>query len=361
MSNRNKKGLWYPDIFLEYIKGYGPLGEAMRDGMEGLNKIIEGMQWSLFPSRSVPVPGYPGRTTQGHDYFQIEHPNPTIREALQRYFIEMRHRGGDSLFGNYGDLSDLFSRSMSDLFLYGKAFYAIEWGEVDINGLKITLPTSFNHLHSVTTRRAWIGGFVQTYSWLAYLTEYHFRRELWGQPKPSRKFKFADDEIVYFKYPFGSKTPVRKTYKQVRKLRDFWKLGLDQGRANNEPDIHTLSLEKARHTLLNQAKREHDILKAKVRKEFGNTLEAGLNITQFYDVYTVGRYKKYLNALRRFYVKEFNEQVLRPIALKNKWGVIPILTFGHFQTDDEIERALQDFREQKLDVNGFILAVVKKP
>ncbi len=361
MRNNNKKGLWYPDIFLEYIKGYGPLGKAMRDGMEGLSKIIEGMQWSLFPSRSVPVPGYSGRTMQSHDYFQIEHPNSTVREALQYYFIEMRHHGEGRLFDNYGDLSDFFSRTMNDLYLYGKAFYSMEWGKVDIKGLKLTLPTSFNHLHAVTTRRAWLGGFVQKYSWVSYLTEYHFRRELWGRPKPPRKFKFSDDEIVHFKYPFSGKTPVQKTYKQVRKLRYFWELGLNQGKANNEPDIHTFSLEKARYTLLNKAKREHGIRRAKVRKEFGNTLEADLNITQFYDIYTVGRYKKYLNALRRFYIKEFNEQVLRPIALKNKLEVVPVLTLDYFQTDDEIERAVQAFRDQKMDVNGFITAVVKKP
>jgi len=361
MRNKNEKGLWYPDIFLEYIKGYGPIGEAMRDGMEGLDKIIEGMQWSLFPSRSIPVPGYPERTMQSYDYFRIEHHNPAIQEALQSYFIETRHRSGDSLFDNYGDLSDFFSRSMNNLYLYGKAFYAMEWEEVDISDLKLTLPISFNRLHPVTTRRSLMGGFVQVYSWVAYLTEYHFRRELWGRPKPSRKFKFTDDEIVYFKYPFGNKTPVQKTYRQVRKLRNFWKLGLDQGKANNEPDTHTFSLERARYSFLNQAKREHDICKAKVRKEFGNTLEADLNITQFYYVYTVARYKKYLNALRRFYVREFNEQVLKPIGLKNGWGILPILTFGHFQSDEEIEKAMQDFKEQKMDVNGFILAVVKKP
>ena len=360
MRNKNKKGLWYPDIFLEYIKGYGPLGVAMRDGLEGLSKIIEAMQWSLFPSYSVPLPDYPGSTVQSHDYFQIDHPDQAIREALQRYFIEMRHRGSDALFDNYGDLSDFFSRTMNDLYFYGKSFYAIEWGEVDINGLKLELPKSFNHLYAVTTRRAWFGGFVQKYSWVSYLTQDHFR-ERWGEPKPPRKFKFTDDEMVCFEYPFGNKTPVRKTYKQVQKLRDFWRFGLDQGKANIEPDNHTFSLEKARHTILNQAKREHDIRKAKVRREFGNTLEGGLDITQFYDIYTVARYKKYLNALRRFYVKEFNEQVLSPIAQKNKWGAIPILTFGHFQANDEIERAIQDFREQKMDVNGFIVAVVKKP
>ncbi len=360
MKNRNQKGLWYPDFFLEYIKGYGPLGAAMRDGLEGLNKIIEGMQWSLFPSRSVPLPGYPGRTTQEHDYFHIEHPDPVIQSTLQRYFIQMRHRGADALFDNYGDLSDFFSRTMSNLYLYGKSFYAIEWGQAEMNGLQLALPKSFKHLDSLTTRKAWLGGFVQKYSWISYLTQDHFR-ERWGAPKPPRKFKFADDEIVCLEYPFGGKTPVQKTYKQVRRLRNFWQLGLDQGKANIEPDSHTFSLEKARHTIMNQAKREHDICRAKVRKEFGNTLEGDLGITQFYDIYTVARYKKYLNALRRFYVKEFNEQVLKPIAQKNNWGVVPILTFEHFQTDEEIDQALQDFKEQKMDVNGFIAAVVKKP
>lgn len=360
MRNRNEKGLWYPDIFLEHIKGYGPLGAAMRDGLEGLNKIIEGMQWSLFLSRPVPVPGYPGHTMQSHDYFQIEHPDSAIREALQRYFIEMRHRGADALFDNHGNLSDFFSGTVSNLYLYGKSFYSIEWGQVNISGLQLTLPISFNHLDSLTVRRAWVGGYAQKYSWISYLTQDHFRQH-WGATKPPRKFKFTEDEIVCFEYPFGRETPVRKTYKQVRKLRDFWQLGLDQGKANIEPDSHSLSLEKARHTIMNQAKREHDIRRAKVRKEFGNTLEGDLGLTQFYDVYTVARYKKYLNALRHFYVREFNEQVLRPIAQKNNWEVIPILTFGYFQTDEEIDQAVQEFKEQKMDVNGFIAVVVKKP
>jgi len=329
--------------------------------MEGLRNIIDAMQWNLFPSRSVPLASHPGYTTQEHDYFHIGHPDLAIQEALQKYFVDLRHRGGDSLFEGRDNLAGFFSRTLHDIYLYGKAFYAIEWNEVSLKGLQIILPKSFNSINALTTKRSLFGGFVQAYSLVAYYFGYHFVGPHWGEPKPQRTFRFTEDEIVHFKFPFGSKTPVRKTYKQVPKLRDFWKLGLDQGKSGLEPDSHTLSLEKARHTIFNQAKRERDIRKAKVRKQFGNTLEGDLNITQFYDVYTVARYKKYLNNLRNYYVAEFNNQVLARIAEKNKWEVAPVLTFDHFQTNQEIDQALQDFKDQKMDVNGFILAVVKKP
>ena len=87
MSKKNEEnGLWFPDAYLEYIKGYSSLHKAVQDGLEGLRKEIDTIKGSLFPRVDVPVIDQPGYVTHEHNYFHIKLPaNDGLTDSLEKY------------------------------------------------------------------------------------------------------------------------------------------------------------------------------------------------------------------------------------------------------------------------------------
>ena len=356
-----EKGLWFTDNFKHYIKGYSALTKAVDDGLEGLRNMVDAFQYAIFPSREVPSPRHLGYVTHEHDYFHISHPNDKTKEVLESYFLDKHSRFSEGLYEGRDNLSDMFSMSLRNLLIYGKSFCAIEWQEVEISKKKYILPTSFHALDVSSTRKSFFGsGFRQKYSLISYFTDHQFKK-LYGEDETyKRKFKFKDEEVIYFKYPFHGKSPVQRTYKLVPVLRNFWQFGINQQRTSLEPDNHTIALEKARYKTYKNKNRENLLLKSKLMTTFKNVVSPGLNITQYYDVYTVIRYRKHLNDLRNYLVEEFNKQVLQRVAEKNEWKVVPVLSFDYFQTNTQLDQVLKDFSEQKIAVSDVINLVVNK-
>lgn len=356
---KEENGLWFPDTFLQYIRGYSPLYGAVADGLEGLRKEVDAISSSLFPYVKVPVVDRPGYVSNEQNYFHVRHSYAPTKEVLESYFLSRWRRYSEHLYGGHHDLPGLLESVVDDMFFYGKAYLKIEWGEVEIKGHKGILPVSFERLDVLTMRRSLFGGYVQKYSLYEYYFGYHFKRPRYGKEPFKRTYRFAEEDIVVFEYPFGPVTPIKKTYKFVPKLRGFWQFGLDQQRTTLEPKNHSFPLEYARHVTFKSEKRKYALLKARLKKAFHNAFGADLNTTSYYDIYVVTRYKKALNDLRDALIRTFNEQVMVRIAKKNGWEEVPEIYIDQFLTNLELDAAFEDFAKNKIDSEGYIDLVLR--
>lgn len=351
---REAHGLSFPDVFIEYLYGYSSIHRAMQDGLEGLRKQTDGIQASVFPTREVPVADRPGYVTYEHNYFQIRHPDPAIVILLEKYFLRDLFIAPRKLYGSNYNLAGLLSSAVQNLFIYGKQYYSIEWGDVEFGEISYQLPKKFHYLDTLTTRKKLSNGYKQTYSLITYHFDSHFKSYMGDHQKGyARTFSFTNDEIVKFTSPFEGKSPVQKTYQSVPELRAFWQFGLDQQRTSLQPKNHSYPLERARHTTYQIESRKYNLLKARVSHKFKNLIDTNLEITGYYDVFNVIQYKKGLNDLRNSLVRDFNSHVFSFLAARNKWETSPELYFDSFLTNDELDALLKDYKEGSIDVKDF--------
>jgi hypothetical protein len=89
-------------------------------------------------------------------------------------------------------------------------------------------------------------------------------------------------------------------------------------------------------------------------------VEPKLNITTYYDIYTVTRYLKKLNDLRNSLVSDFNNQVMIQIAKKNDLSEVPNIYFDHFMTNDELDTIFKEFTDGKITVQDYSKKVLTK-
>jgi len=360
MRRKNdKSGQWFNDSYAENVSGFLPLHAAVNDGLEGLRKEIDSLHYSLFPLVEVPVKSRPGYVSHEHNYFHINFKEPTIKDFLEDYFLSKHSRHSSDLYGSSDDFAGLLTDLVQDLLTYGKVYYHVEWGNVEFNKKQYVLPISFSRLDTLTVKKSVFGGYVQKYSFWAYFFDHHFQK-LYGQTtKPKRVYRFEDENILTFTYPFGI-TPVQRTYKFVKKLRNFWQFGINQQRTTLEPENHSFSIEYARHTTYNQEHRKYLLLKSKLKTYFNSVVEPSLNITTYYDVYTVTRYLKKLNDLRLALISDFNNQIMQQIFEKNNLPELPEVYFDHFLTNDEVDNLFKEFVDGKITVQEYGKAVTKK-
>jgi len=359
-ENPDLRGCGLDDPFLRYVKGYKERDRAVNDAMM-LHNEVDGIKHALFPPRSKPSPK-PGYVTYEWQNFTIEYEKQEVREDLERYFLD-RHGGLRRGFGDefktpkLPDLSELLGLFLGEqLLVDGKAFYAIDWGKVDIDDRSYILPRDLSYICTSTmkVRRRFgrVVGFKQRYSLLTRLKEKHLAL---------RNRDFSEDEVFFVMYPFDRKSPVQRSLKYLSRIIGFSDFGLAQSKAGAQPEDFSLELERARYKTYKQEKKKHDLARAKVRREFNYLAQVDVKITSYYDIYSVVRYKKFLNNLRSFLVEEFNKQIFRRMAQKNGWQDSPRLSMieGYFMSNREIDEYFRQYCSREIDLDTFIKEVIK--
>jgi len=355
---KKQKGLWRDDPFLSYIKGYSELERAAQNGME-LYIEVDRIQHALFPLREKPVLDRPGYVTHECDYFEINFSNPETKKDLEEYFLEKYSCLRNGLFNSYHSLGGFFEMICYQILVSGKSYNAISWDSVEINEQKYILPVDFRSLRASTMRILSQGGYKQKFSLITYILEKGFKD--YEDTKKPRVCYFDQDEILFCKYPFSNQSPTKWGLKYLPLIKKFWQFGIDQSKSNVEVANHYLPLEKTRYTTYQKEKRKYDLARSKIRTIFNYLLEpSGSKITQYYDVYTVIRYKKHLNDLRNYLIDEFNKQIFQPVAVRNKWTEIPKLMMSGFLTNTELDLALKNYTEEKMSFDEMIEKIVKK-
>ena len=356
MNQPSQKGLHLPDNFLATVKGFSRLWRFSRDSTVGFQSEIDGISNALFPLRDVPIPNMPGRVTHERDYFLVRHPDPSIKKIIEDHFFDRFTRR--ELYGAGHDLAGLFDFVVQHLLTEGRAYYVIEWEDKDIHDSVYRLPSNFRSLSGETVRKTH-NGYIQQYSWYTYFFERQFKD--WDRKRYKRTYRFNKDEILDFRY-IERKTPVGDSIKFIPVFERFWQYGLNSSRAGAEPDNQMLSVERTRHTTYSHQKRIYNIAKAKVAKRF-NYVATGVGsdyaLTEFYDLYTVVRYKKFLNRLRKQLVEDFNLQVLNPVAEKNNLGNAPLLELRYVLTDEQIDEIFSQFITHQIDNQKCIELLIK--
>jgi len=360
---RREKGFVTPDPFLAFIKGYDRLEAAPRNAME-LSNEVDSVRYALFPLRDVPVAGRPGYVTHERNYFSIECGDPVLKKDLEAYFTDEHSFYRDGLYGQGDSVGGFLEDIAWQLLVTGDEFNMIEWDEVDIKGRKYRFPVDFEYLRNETMKvilkRGTIVGYRQKYSLFTYFKEKKFRD--WEEKEKPRSFEFEKDEVIYCQYPFAKNSPTAQSIKYLHLIKKFWQFGIDQGKSNIEVENHYLPLEKARYTTYAQEKRKYDVARGKIRTIFNYLMDDnGPRLTQYYDIYTVIRYKKFLNDMRDYLVCEFNEQVLAVVVKKNGFTCIPKLVYNGFLSNAKLDAALQSYREGTLTVDQIIQQITKAP
>lgn len=354
---KKQKGLWRDDPFLSYINGYSELERVAQNGME-LYIEVDRIQHALFPLREKPVLDHPGYVTHECDYFEINFSNPEIKRDLEEYFLEKYSRLRNGLFNSYYSLGGFFEMICHQILVSGKSYNAISWDSIEINKQKYVLPVAFRSLRA-STMHILNQGYKQKFSLITYILEKGFKD--YENTKKPRVYYFNQDEILFCKYPFFNQSPTKQSLKYLPTIKNFWEFGVNQSKSNVEVTNHYLPLEKARYTTYQKEKRKYDLARNRIRTIFNYLLEPeGSRITQYYDVYTVIRYKKYLNDLRNYLIDEFNKQIFQPVAVKNNWIEIPKLTMSGFLTNIELELAFKNYTEEKMTFDEMIEKIVKK-
>lgn len=358
---RREKGYAFNDPFLGFISGRDQLEKASWNAME-LSNETDSVRNSLFPLRDVPVPDRPGYVTHERNYFSIECDDPVLKKDLEMYFTDEHSFYRDGLYGQGDALGGFLESIAHELFVGGNSFRMIEWEEVDIKGRKYQLPVDFEYLRNETmkVRREYgaIVGYQQKYSLFTYFKEKRFKE--WGDEAKPRSFEFEKDEVVYCRYPFAEKSPTAQSLKYLKPIKKFWQFGIDQSKSGVEVENHYLPLERARYTTFAREKRKYDIARGKIRTIFNYLMETnGPRLTQYYDIYTVIRYKKFLNDFRDYLVREFNEQVLAVVVKKNGFPSAPKVVYRGFLSNAELDAALQGYQEGTLTFDQIVQQVVK--
>ena len=360
---RREKGYVFNDPFLGFIKGYDRLETATRNVME-LSSEVESVRYALFPFRDVPVVDRPGYVTHERNYFSIECDDPALKIDLEAYFTDEHSWYRDGLYGHGDSVGGFLETILQQLLVTGNAFHMVEWDEVDIKGKKYHFPIDFGYLNNgtmkVIRKSGVIIGYRQKYSLFTYFKENKFK-DYDDKIKP-RSFEFEKDEVIYCQYPFAKQSPTAQSIKYLSAIKKFWQFGIDQSRSGVEVESNYLPLEKARYTTFASEKRKHDIARGNIRTIFNYLMDAnGPKLTEYYDIYTVIRYKKFLNNMRDYLVREFNEQVIAVVARKNNFACIPKLTYNGFLSNLELDSALQKYTEGALAFDQIVQQVVKIP
>lgn len=360
----DKEGSSIDDQFLTYIKGYSQLEAASRDSMSLFNETMF-IRNTLFPLRDVPVTDRPGYITHERDYFSFECADQTIKDDLEKYFIDKHSQYRDHLYGNGDDLGGFLDMIAYQLMVIGVSFNRTYWDEIDINKSKYILPVDFDYLRDSTMkikkRNGHIFEYLQKYSIITYFFTNRSYFKGYGDKEIPRKVRFLPEEVFYCKYPISNDSPTKASLKYLKQTKKFWDFGLDKARSGADPDDHMLSVEKTRYVSYADENRKYDLAKSKIRTIFHYLTEGNnLKMTQYYDVYRVIRYKKFLNTMRSYLVHEFNRQVMEVVAKKNNFELVPKLRFDGFLTNKELDTAFDAYKKGELSFDDLIETTIKK-
>lgn len=340
----NLKGYWLDDDFLSLIRGHKALESTDRDARK-FSIEIDRVGNNLF------------RIGDDEKYLSITHPDNQLEQDLNMYFIMEYRRYRDGLYGNHFHLGNLFNDFMQMLVIYGECFHALDWEEKDIESRKYWLPANFRYLRTCTmskrvNQKGEIVGYVQRYSPFAKLSYDPSEKKI-------RRFNFEKDEIFYVKYPLEDTQPVKRSMHLLKPILRFWDFGLERSESwSNSMKFKVVVAGQKRYS---EEKRKYALARAEVRRNFHYLLNIDdLTITEYYDIFLVRRYKKELNIVRNYFVKQFNQQIMVPFAAKNGLTETPQLVLSGFMTNEEIDGYFDRYVKKEITSKNFIDEVVNK-
>lgn len=336
---RSTKGHPYPDDFLDYAKGYIALDRASRD-RDKLYYEINQIKLSLFPFKSL---------RKQTKYFQIFHETKKINDDLNEHFVNDAY---NSIYSD-GGLDDFLAGIAYQLLIHKHLYYSIDWESRQINGQEYILPVRFHNLDEVTMsykKRTHI--YKQKYSLITYYTSHNFK---YNEYKKNRITLFKNEDVLHCVYPFSKVVPTKKSMRLMQKSLLYSKFLLNQGAAHTKQESSYWPLEKTKLKNNSLEKRKYDLLRAKINKNFNLVLtRIGVPITEYYEAYTWIKYKKFLNDMREYLVKEFNKQILMYTALKNNISTVPILKTTVFITNDELDYLWTIYKSGEITIHELV-------
>lgn len=344
----DKKGYWFDDKFKSFIKGYTYFQSTYKDARK-FSIEIDGVSNNLFPGGS-----------DDEKFFIIKHCDPNIQTKLNEYFIERHNRAREDLFGNSFDLSGFFNSCIHRSVTLGESFDAIDWETKNIGTESFVLPSRLRYLNNSTmkvkkNKRNIITAYKQQYSFLAKFFEHSSRHKI-------NDFNFNCDEVFYTKYPLEKIWPVKKSMRLIKPILKFWELGLKQSEYNASQNTKRLDLLIASQKCYSREKRNFILTRAKIRRNFHYLLNVDdnmLEITEYFDIYMVTKYKKELNLVREYLVQAFNDQILKPFSIKNNIEQIPRLELISFLDNKELDLYFDKYKNKEITAEEFTDKVIR--
>lgn len=339
-NQQNKKGYWFRDPFWSLLKGFFQFEETHRDARK-FSIEIDRVGNNMF------------RIGEDEKFLKVTHSNKVIEDDLNSYFVDRSRRYRESLYGQHFHLGNLFNDIMQQLVIYGEVYYSIDWTEVDIEGRKYKLPSDFRYLSTSATsifknKKGKILGYKQSFSPFTDLPPSYTNN------RQHRSFNFKKNEVFHLIYPLENTHPVKKSMYLLKPILRFWDFTVEQSASWNSKN-KDLNILRAGQMIYSEQKRKYALARAMVKKNFHYLLNTDdLMITEYYDAYVVVRYLKDLNASRKYFIDQFNEQVLIPFAKKNKIIEIPTLTAFNFISDEEIDDYFKKYKSGKVSHKEFI-------
>lgn len=345
--DRRFAGTHFEDPFLEWLKGHVKREEAVRDVTRLSNELMD-LRHAIFPIRSVPVEDHPGYVTHDRNFFKVQFENGKTNKNLTEYFCDEHYRDGVS-YGNAHDLGEFFELALHGLVINGSVIYAVEWEKIQVNDRYYTLPTTF---HWVNTATAHINkndkeNFLkQKFSFITkkIVTYYEYSDKA-----------FREDETFILKYPGFPIFPVASSLKYIKDLSQGMDFSLTQGQANIEPLNHSLPLEITRYKTSTDKWRKQHMTRVKVSRIFKQPVGGqGIPLTTYYQVFAYAEYKKHLNTLRDYFMKEFNEQIMKRVQEKNNFATPMEMVCTGFTSNEDIDRAFDKYEKGEINSDQFV-------
>lgn len=347
--NQKFVGLHFEDPWKEWIKGYRKREEATKDGTKLFNEVYN-YRHDLFPVRSVPVETHPGYVTHDQNFFFIETDDDKLSQLFTNHFTEEHSFRDDSIsYGNAHDLGGFFEFVFHGLLVDGISIYAIEWGQIKLGTKNYKLPRALLYVNpatiNITGKKS-----TQKFSFIAKLMSDYYEYQ---------NNEFEKDELIVFKYPtLYPSSPVKKSLRHIKDLKQWLSFSLLQGKANAEPTNHSWSIERARYKHSADFLRRESLTRLKVKRIFKQPIGGQrVGITTYYEVIAYAEYKKHLNVIRDYLVREFNTQLLNLVQKKNNIKSPVVLQYRGFASNEIIDQALKRYQSGEIDVNTFVTAI----
>jgi hypothetical protein len=314
------------DEFKSYIKGFEKFKDTRNDGLK-FSVEIDRLRLGFVVKRDK-LP----------EILKVEHKDSQIEESLTSYFIDpySRFHSRRELYGGALDIMDLFGEAYQYSAMIGDVYFYINWEQVDISGTQYTLPASFDYIDPSTIKakrdaNGKVMYYVQSYSFYQRAKQKHFKQT------PLKKIKIDHNDILHLTYPFQEKPAVQRSMHLLKQLSRFNKYMIDHTDSTMHEKPRSFAAELVRNKGFEIERRKRDLIKNRVQLNFHQiTVTDGLKITNYYDMYIVARFKSESYKIKKFYVDEFNKQVLKRVRVKNGMRAAPKLVLLNQQTSGNI-------------------------
>ncbi len=332
------------DEFKSYIKGFEKFKDTRNDGLK-FSVEIDRLRLGFVLKRDKLT-----------ETLIVEHKDSQIEEVLTSYFIDpySRFHGRRELYGGALDIMDLFGEAYQYSAMIGDVYFYINWDQVDISGTQYTLPVSFDFIDPSTIKpkrdnSGTVLYYVQSYSFYQRSKQKHFKQT------PLKKMKIDLNNILHLTYPFQEKPAVQRSMQLLKQLSKFNKYMIDHTDSTLHEKPRSFAAELVRNKGFETERRKRDLIKNKTQLNFHQiTVTDGLKITNYYDMYIVTRFKSDSYKVKKFYLEEFNKQILKKVRIKNGMRSAPKLVLINQQTSGNIWDKFREWENGKTTDQQFI-------